>query len=385
MSIIRSERYSAIFLLCSAALAIIFANVLDPDTWHAVHSAVSEYHIFGLITPHDIVADFLLAVFFFAVAIELKHELVKGELSSFSKAIIPGVCAAGGILVPISIYLSVASVLPNGWPVPTATDVAFSLGILAIFGSSLPSKVRIFLLALAVLDDLAGIVIIATAFSVSISYWWIIVACITVGLFGFCSYRLARCKTSKTFLIIPAMLLCALAAWVSVYQSGIHATIAGVMLGIMLNRKQGAAIEHALEPYINGIILPAFAFLAAMVRVPHLPLDEISPALWGILLGLLFGKLLGISVFGIIALKFFRKKSISFFNLLVVSALGGIGFTVSLLMNELAFLGTPVHEQGVIAVLIGSLLSAILAIILMRCYKGRKSKSLPGTKGRVSH
>jgi len=372
MSLLRSERYSAALLLAAAILGLIAANspfgaaLLDAKDAHVGFPAIG----LDLSIGHWI-SDGLLALFFFLVAIELKHELTAGELNSPSKALVPAIAALGGVLVPAGVYLLVAggSGYAGGWPVPTATDIAFALGVLAVFGKNLPGGVRVFLLALAILDDLIAILIIAVFFTQEVSLPFLAGAAVAVAAFGWLGVRFARDARGLHGLRLAAMIVLAVLAWYLVYRSGVHATIAGVALGFVLARRPAGRTVHTLEPYSNGLVLPLFAFSAAAVAVPAVGIDELSAPFWGILLALPVGKLIGITLGGWLAASVSRRhggSGLSLPNVITVAALGGIGFTVSLLMNELAFARSEeIVDEGTLAVLLGSGVSIVLSAVLL--------------------
>ncbi|WP_066514971.1 Na+/H+ antiporter NhaA [Curtobacterium ammoniigenes] len=364
-AIVRSERFSAVALLTAAILGLAAANsplasaLAAALHWHPPLGALG----LDLSIAHW-VSDGLLAIFFLLVAIELKHELVAGELANVHRAAVPAIAAVGGVVVPAALYLALTngSGLEQGWPVPTATDIAFALGILAIFGRGLPQNLRVFLLALAVLDDLIAIIIIAVVFAhgtdfialggaaIALAAFWV-VARVTV------SRRLARS------IRIAALIVLGVGAWWLVYQSGVHATIAGVALGLLLPRDAGHRVYERLDPWSNVVVLPVFAFAAATVPIPSVGLPDLSPAFWAIVVALPVGKVLGITLFGGVAGRFLGRSAgsrLPFWSLVTVGTLGGVGFTVSLLMNELAFTSNAeIVDQGTLAVLVGSGVSMI--------------------------
>jgi NhaA family Na+:H+ antiporter len=369
MSLLRSERSAAFLLLLAAATGLVLANT-------ALGPALMEFQHLHLAipgTPLDLsighwVSDGLLAVFFFVVAIELKHELTSGELNSLSRAIRPAIAAAGGVIVPAAIYLAITagSGYEGGWPIPTATDIAFALGLLAVFGKGIPARLRIFILALAILDDIIAILIIATLFTADANVGLIALAAVGVAGFGLLSRLLG---TGARVLVAVAMVLVGAVTWALVYESGVHATIAGVALGLVMAHKPAMRTRHAIEPLSNGVILPVFAFFAALVAIPQVPLSELAAPFWGILIALPVGKILGIALGGWLA-GFIgprgQKPHLTPLGLATAGALGGIGFTVSLLMNELAFAGSPeVADEGTLAVLLGSVASMVVAAVLV--------------------
>jgi NhaA family Na+:H+ antiporter len=369
VNILRSERAGAIILLTAAALGLLLANT-------AVGPALVGFKEFPLAipgTPLELsvghwVADGLLAVFFFIVAIELKHEMIAGELNTVARALRPAIGALGGVIVPVAIYLAITagSGYEQGWPIPTATDIAFALGILAVFGKGIPSRLRIFLLALAILDDIIAIMIIAVFFTNDPNLLPMGAAVVGVVFFGVLS-KFTGSRYRK--LIIPIMVVIAAVTWALVYESGVHATIAGVALGLAMAHTPGMRTRRVLEPFSNGVALPLFAFFAALVMIPQVPISQLAPPFWGILIALPVGKIIGITLGGWLA-SFIGPKlpgsELTFASLITAGALGGIGFTVSLLMNDLAFESTPeVSAEGTLAVLLGSLISMVIASILV--------------------
>lgn len=406
MSIIRSERVAAAILLVAASAGLLVANTpIGPTVL-----ALQDTHLAIPGTPLDLsighwISDGLLAIFFFVVAIELKHEIAVGQLNSFSKAIRPAIAALGGVLVPALVFIAftAGSGYEGGWPIPTATDIAFALGVLAVFGKGIPTRFRIFILALAILDDIVAIVIIAVFFTADPNLLYIALAAVGVAGFGILSRlvtgreragrdradrdRADRDRTDRhradrdradrhravgdranryRAIVIVAMVAIALVTWSLVYLSGIHATIAGVALGLAMARVPAAKTRHALEPATNGIVLPIFAFSAALVAIPQVAITDLAAPFWGILIALPVGKIIGISLGGWLSGFVGHGNRLDARSLITMGALGGIGFTVSLLMNELAFADHPeVADEGTLAVLLGSTISIVIAAVLV--------------------
>nr|WP_208379991.1 Na+/H+ antiporter NhaA [Microbacterium endophyticum] len=378
----RSDRFPAIVLLAAAALGLILANsAAGPFAQDVQHAYIGIPGIFELSVGHWI-ADGLLVFFFFVVAVELQYELTKGQLASARKALQPAIAAAGGVIVPIIVFLifTAGSDVTSGWPIPTATDIAFALGVLAVFGRGLPSGVRIFLLALAILDDIVGIVFIAVLFTSDVNYALLGLAVLTVAAFGFVSRMLdSRAKG----LIITILIVLAIATWVLVYLSGVHATIAGVALGLVMAQQPALRVRHEMEPWVNGIVLPLFAFSSALVIIPNVPLAELSPAFWGILVALPVGKIIGITIFGWISQRVVQGggKRLPIGDLLAAGALGGIGFTVSLLLSELAFASNDeVRDEATLGVLAGSGIAVILAAVIVS-WRARYYRRIAAAEG----
>lgn len=379
MSIIRSERTAAGLLLGAAALGLLLANTpVGPALLDLQHTPLGGGAL-TLSVGHWI-SDGLLAIFFFIVAVELKHELVVGELNSAQKAIHPAIAAIAGVIVPAGLYLAVTAGTgqQQGWPIPTATDIAFALGVLAVFGRGLPNRLRVFLLALAVLDDLIAILIIAVFFTTDPNLLELVLAAVTIALFGLLSRML---RGSLRWPLGVLMTLLAVLSWWLVHDSGVHATIAGVALGLVMARGPAGRVTHVLEPWSNAVILPLFAFSAALVPIPSVAPSQLSPAFWAILVALPVGKLVGITLggwLGSFAVRGPDRGKISPFGLLTVAALGGIGFTVSLLMNELAFAGSAeVRAEGTLAVLLGSGVAIVVSGILVSALARRNRRLHP--------
>lgn len=392
MSFVRSERVAAILLLTAAVFGLVVANTaLAPPVL-----AIEGFELGPVGTPLRLslgewVSEGLLAVFFFVAAVELRNEFTNGQLNTVKKAIRPAVAAAGGVLVPIGLYLAITagSGYARGWPVPTATDIAFALGVLAVFGRSIPSRLRIFMLALAILDDVVGIVIIAVFFAHDVNPLMLTAATVAVAIFGTLSHQV---HGRARLLVIGLLIVLAVLVWVLVVLAGVHPTIAGVALGLAMAHKPGLRTRHALEPFSNGVVLPLFAFTAALVPIPDVSIGELSRPFWGILIALPVGKLVGIALgtWLYTAISRDNRPNITVHGLMTAGALGGIGFTVSLLMNELAFASKPeVADQGTLAVLLGSTISiigsAILVSTLNRYYRRLKQLRERATKAIAEH
>ena len=368
MKLLRSARFPAVLLLVAAGAGLIIANT-------AIGPAVIEFSHLHLAVPGTAidlslthwVSDGLLVFFFFMVSIELQYELTRGELRSARRAAQPALAAAGGVLVPIVIYLVITagSGFQEGWPIPTATDIAFALGVLAVFGRGLPSGVRVFLLALAIIDDVVGIVFIAVLFATDLNFGMLLAGLLTTVAFGILSRMLYGRMQG---LVIAALIVLALLTWAFILLSGVHATIAGVLLGLAMAQTPALVTRHVLEPWVNAVILPLFAFTAALVPIPAFS-GEGQAVFWGTLIALPVGKLIGIAGLGWLGQRFMASPDhpkIALGDLLAVGALGGIGFTVSLLLANLAFAAEPiVRDKAVLGVLSGSVISVIVAAALL--------------------
>ncbi len=368
-NLLRTQQFPAVLLLVAAALGILLANL---PTFGPI-DAVLGFHIAIPGTGIDLsvehwISDGLLAIFFFVVAMELQYELTRGELDSFRKALQPAIAAAGGVVVPIVIYLIIAggSATSSGWPIPTATDIAFALGVLAVFGKGLPSAVRVFLLALAILDDIIGIIFIAVLFAHDLNWLFLVLAVVGVVIFGILSRALPE---RRGWPVVVVMIIVGVLVWGLVLLSGIHATIAGVALGLAIAQSPSMRVRHVLEPWVNGAILPVFAFAAAFVVIPAVAPTDLSPAFFGIAVALPLGKIIGITLFGWIAVRIgarSKPSALKLTDLLAAGTLGGIGFTVSLLLSNLAFADDrAIRDQAILGVLVGSLIALILSAIIV--------------------
>ena len=363
MTWIRNAQVSAAILLVAAVAGLVVANTpLGPALealkgWHP-----TPFGGVDLSAAHW-VTDGLLAVFFLVAAIELRYELTQGELADRRRALVPAIAAVGGVAAPALVFVAlVPGDLAAGWPIPTATDIAFALGVLAICGRRLPVAVRALLLALAVIDDLIAIALIAILFTSSLQAW----ALVAAGAMVVVVWALGRAYRSRrgSWPLRIAIVAACLALWWLVLQSGVHATIAGVAAGLVLAPAPAESARHRLEPFVNGIVLPLFAFVAASVAIPQVPLGELSPVFLAIAVALPLGKLIGITAAGWlaqVALRTPRAERLSLGDLVTVALLGGIGFTVALLMNELAHRRTEeLLVDGTLGVLVGSLVAIVL-------------------------
>ena len=373
---LRAETVGGVLLLVAAVAALIWANTPVGDSYEAVR----DFHLgpasLGLdLSVQHWAADGLLAIFFFVAGIELKRELVAGELRDPRAAALPVIAALCGMAAPAAVYLIVttsAGGSTDGWAVPTATDIAFALAVLAVIGTSLPSALRAFLLTLAVVDDLFAILIIAIFFTSDLDF-----AALGGAVLGLAVFWLLLKKGVRGWYVYVPL---ALVIWGLMYNSGVHATIAGVAMGLMLRctRREGEEyspgehIEHIVRPLSAGLAVPLFALFAAGVSVSGGSLTEVftRPETLGVVLGLVVGKSLGIFGGTWLAARFTRAElndDLAWPDVFAVAALAGIGFTVSLLIGELAFADDPVLADEVkAAVLVGSLIAAVLAGVLLK-------------------
>ncbi|WP_433857488.1 Na+/H+ antiporter NhaA [Streptomyces kronopolitis] len=381
---LRTETVGGILLLAAAVAALIWANTLG-----ASYEAVRGFHLgpswLGLdLSVQHWAANGLLAVFFFVAGIELKRELVAGELRDPRAAALPVIAAICGMAMPAVVYVTVNGLgggSLQGWAVPTATDIAFALAVLAVIGTSLPAALRAFLLTLAVVDDLFAILIIAVFFTSTINF--LALGLSVAGLLLF--YLLLRKGVRGWYIYVPL----ALAIWALMENSGVHATIAGVAMGLMLRctRREGESqspgehIEHLVRPLSAGFAVPLFALFSAGVSLSGGAVHDVftRPETLGVVLGLVVGKTLGIFGGTWCTARFTRAQlnpDLKWPDVFAVASLAGIGFTVSLLIGELAFSGDPVLTDEIKAsVLIGSLLAAVFAGILLKV-RNTKYKAL---------
>ncbi|MFC2609479.1 MAG: Na+/H+ antiporter NhaA [Peptidiphaga gingivicola] len=375
---LKSEAFAGIVLMIAALAAIVWSN----SPWRGSYFAISEKQV-GLESVHlslpigHWASDGLLAVFFFVVGMELKQEFTIGSLRDPRKAAVPILAALCGMVGPIGVYIVVQAVTGSGvyggWAVPVATDIAFALAILAIFGRGLPPAARTFLMTLAVADDLGGIVVIALFFSTELNLLWLGASIATVAVFGL----LIKYRVIRWWILWPLGIL----AWYFMHLSGIHSTIAGVALGMMVSTKLAKGekdyMTHRFSERLSfassGIVLPIFAFFAAGVNI----VDSggfggmiTDPVSLGIYLGLPLGKCIGIFGGVWIMTKFLKLRlgaGIDMRDIFPISLVAGIGFTVSLLIATLSFPANDPHEpHSRVAVIIGTLLSVVLGAVALR-------------------
>lgn len=376
--ILRAETTGGILLIIGAVIAVILANSPLQETYEAVRDfrfGPSALHLD--LSVGTWAADGLLAIFFFVAGLELKREFVAGDLRDPRRAALPIAAAVGGMVAPALIYVAVNIIGGGslaGWATPVATDIAFAVAILAVISTHLPAGLRTFLLTLAVVDDLLGITIIAIFFTSELHIGYLLLALIPIGLFALLVQR----RITSPWLLIPL----ALVAWALVHSSGVHATVAGVVLGFTVpvvardpEAKRGLAehLEHLTRPISAGVAVPIFAFFAAGVSLGGW--DGVTSALHdpitlGIILGLVVGKTIGIAGSTWLLATFTRASlddDLAWTDVIGMAMLAGIGFTVSLLIGELAF-GSDhgAHDHMKVGVLFGSVLASLLATIILR-------------------
>jgi NhaA family Na+:H+ antiporter len=388
--ILRKETVGGALLVIAAVVALIWANSPASDSYFALRDFKIGYEPWHLeLSLGAWAADGLLAIFFFLVGLELKREFVAGDLRQLSKSVVPVTAAAGGVLVPALIYAAVNISSPEtlrGWAIPTATDIAFAVAVLAIIGSHLPSALRIFLLTLAVVDDLIAISIIAIFYSSDIQPVPLLLALLPLGIYLLLAQKFRRFfgthLAAAWFILLPFGIV----TWALVHASGIHATVAGVLLGfaVPVLRSQASGgpdagpglaeiFEHRFRPISAGIAVPIFAFFSAGVAVgggEGLVSAFTDPVALGIVLALVLGKPLGIMGTTWLLTKTTKAqldRSFKWIDVFGVSLLAGIGFTVSLLVAELSFGHGSIHDDHAkVGILSASLLAAILATVVLR-------------------
>ena len=372
----KMESAGGIILVIAAAIAMFVAN----SPLNEIYQGVLHSYVLGMSVSHWI-NDGLMAVFFLLIGLEVKRELLEGALKSKETAIFPAIAAVGGMLAPALIYVLFNSSNPEalqGWAIPAATDIAFALGIMALLGNRVPVSLKVFLLALAIIDDLGVVVIIALFYSGDLSTLALTVGFIATGVLFMLNNK--HVTKLSAYLIVGAIL------WFAVLKSGVHATLAGVVIGFAIPLKGTKGeysplkhLEHALHPYVAFVILPIFAFANAGISLEGISISNLTGMLpLGIALGLLIGKPLGIFLFSWGAVKTGVAKlpeGVNFMNIFAVSVLCGIGFTMSIFISSLAFGPTNADFDTLarLGILMGSTTAAILGYFLL-------SISLPKTK-----
>ncbi len=359
----KSDRSAALALMAAAIAGLVLANSPLGASLLDFKNMYLGIESWGLkLSVGHWISDLLLAVFFLVAGLELKYELRSGVLSKPATALVPVVAAIGGVVVPALIYvaLNVGTDGIRGWPIPTATDIAFALGVLAIFGRGLPKQARIFLLALAIFDDLIAITIIAIFFTSDLQPTWLIAA---VGV-AIVHFLLEKVKTMPMNLVRVVSFL---VLWYLVLQSGVHPTVAGVALGLIIPARKAHGLVEKIQPWANSVVLPLFAFSAVAIAIPSFDSSS-STVFLGILLGLPVGKIVGITLFALIANALASKEArleLKALDFLAISALAGVGFTVSLLMAKLAFEDNPeLAAEATLAVILGSVISMLIGAFI---------------------
>jgi len=380
--VLRAETTGGLLLIAAAVVALVWAN--SPGS--SAYADLRDLVVGPAVGPESLhldlslgawAADGLLAVFFFVAGLELKREFVAGDLRDPRRAALPVVAAVGGMAVPAAIYVTVASAGDaslRGWAVPTATDIAFALAILAVISTHLPVALRTFLLTLAVVDDLLAITVIAVFYTDDLDPVYLALAVLPIGVFALLVHR----RVGAAYALLPVAAI----AWALVHASGVHATVAGVVLAfaVPVRRRDGRTdqqglaerLEHRVRPVSAGFAVPVFAFFASGVTVGGAGglADSLrDPVALGVVLGLLVGKTVGVAGSTWLLARFTGAEldeDLAWVDVVGLAMLAGVGFTVSLLIGELAFGGTPHGEHVVVGVLVGSTLAATLAAVVLR-------------------
>lgn len=375
-SFIRLESIGGILLLCTAIIAMLVANSPLAGLYNQFLETPIAVQVGALVINKPLllwVNDGLMAIFFFLIGLEIKREVLEGELSSFSQVILPGIGALGGMLVPAGIYVWLNwgnDIALDGWAIPVATDIAFALALLGVFGQRVPVALKVFLLTLAIFDDLAAIMIIAVFYSGDLS--------LTALIFGAASLGVAVAMNRLGVTRISAYVILGVVLWVAVLKSGVHATLAGVLIAfcIPMRDQRGRSplqeLEHDLHGPVALVILPLFAFANAGLSLSGMSLEALThPVTLGVIMGLLLGKPVGILSFvGAAVVLGLAKlpKHVTWSQLLGVAMACGIGFTMSLFIAGLAFEhGSGDYFSGDrLGILVGSLLSAVVGYGVLR-------------------
>ena len=377
------ESTGGLLVLAAAALGLITANSPLSDRYFSTletQIAIGSGWYFIDLSILKSINYLLMSVFFFVVGLEIKRELTSGHLASMKKAMLPFVAALGGMLFPALIYLAIAgSVAPAGWGVPVATDIALAVGLLTMLGPSVAASLRSFLLALAVIDDIGAILVIAFVYSTGINFSWFAAAIISIGFVALLK------KTRVTSLIVYSLF--AFTLWFSLYKTGVHPTLAGVILGLMtpnIVRKDTTLediedgsvsviewLEHKFHPFSTFIVVPIFAFANTGVVITSESISAASQSLiaWGIFFGLVIGKPLGVLLAALMAKRLKVAEFSDEMNgssLLATGSAAGIGFTVAIFIANLAFKDSAQQDIAVLAVIVASVVSALLSLALFK-------------------
>jgi len=374
---LHKESAGGLLLIAAAITAMVLVNSPLAFLYDALLDTPVSIQVGALILDKPLllwINDGLMAVFFFLVGLEIKREFLEGELSDPSRIVIPAIAAAGGMAVPALVYISMNRGDPaalSGWAIPTATDIAFALGVLSLLGSRVPNTLKLFLLTLAVIDDLGAVIIIALFYSGDLSMVSLAVAGVSLAVLFLMNYR--GVTGIAPYILVGTVL------WIAVLKSGVHATLAGVILALFIPLKDPASgssplqhLEHALHPYVAFAILPVFAFANTGLDFRGMTLDSLlHPVPLGIAAALVLGKQVGVFGFSWIAVRLRLGRlpeGVGWLDLYGVSALCGIGFTMSLFISGLAAeqIGTGEIVDNRLGILLGSLTSALAGYLILR-------------------
>lgn len=386
---LRQETTGGRLLLLATAVALIWANAA-PGTYAHVWGAevgLGPDWLHLHLTLAGWASDALLAIFFFVAGVEVKRELTVGELAGWRAAALPLFAAGGGMLAPAAVALAVsrgAAADSGAWAIPVATDIAFALGVLALAGAGLPAGVRVLLLSMAVIDDLGAIALIALLFTSGVNLVYLVLAVLLCALY----WWLHRRRITTPWVMVPL----AVAVWICVHGTGVHATVAGIALGLLTpvapigdeDESAGSRLEHRLHPLSAGLIVPLFALAAAGISLGAIGDALTDPLAHGVFFGLLAGKFLGIFGGTWLAVRLrigTLPSGVGWGDVVPIAMLGAIGYTVSLLVSQLATPDAATAQIASTAVLAASLLASLIAIVLLR-RRGRVHRStLPPTVG----
>ncbi|HSN08430.1 MAG TPA: Na+/H+ antiporter NhaA [Hanamia sp.] len=366
------SRSTGILLLFCAIVSLTLSNSFDGSWYRLFWTSPIHYHG-NIALPHSSlkwINDFLMAIFFLFAGMEIKRELLDGELSGFKKAILPFGAALGGMIVPALIYVSLnaGSAFVHGWGIPTATDIAFSLGIASLLGKRVPASMKIFLMALAIIDDLGAIVVIAIFYGSDINWLMLLYGLFVYSLLWLCNYR--NIKPGIIQLSLSLIL------WYIIFNSGIEASISGVLVAFAMPVNSLPKLENAIHKVVNFIILPLFVLANTAILVPPDISAFNSPISLGVIMGLVIGKPVGIFLFSKIMIKLKIAKlplNTNLKQLIGVGSLAGIGFTMSIFTTTLAFTGEEYRDIAKISILASLVLSIFLSSIYFMILEKTKS------------
>ena len=370
------EEKSGILLLLFATLALITVNSPLQSLYYDIKYTDIPINLGDFNFTKSVshwVNDGLMAIFFFVIGLELKREILEGELSSFDRMVLPAIAAVGGMAAPAAVYILININNPenmSGWAIPTATDIAFSLAVLLIIGKSVPLSLKVFLLSLAIIDDLGAVLIIAFFYTAEISSVYLLYSLIVFGLLVV--VNLSGNQRMYIYMILGIFL------WYFVLKSGVHATIAGVLLATTIpnnvennvDHSMLKHLEHKLHNFVGILVLPVFAFFNSDINFSDVTMSSVySPLSMGVILGLLLGKPIGITLFTYVGMKtklFSLPENVTLKDVFGLSLLCGIGFTMSLFINGLAFTETYLIDSSKLGIFIGSIVSAIAGYLILK-------------------
>ncbi len=360
---IADSKMIGILLLSCTLISLLLSNTSNGDWYRSIWNAPIHYNS-GVVLPHSVlkwINDFLMAIFFLFAGMEIKRELVNGELSGFKKAILPLGAALGGMVVPALIFIAfnINSGFVHGWGIPTATDIAFSLGIASLFGKRVPASLKIFLMALAIIDDLGAIVVIALFYGNAIKWMFLLLGAFVYGLLWLCN--VVKLKPGVIHIVLSLFL------WYMIFNSGIEASISGVLVAFAMPVNALPRLENLIHNIVNYFILPLFALANTAILIPYDILGGLKNTVSvGIMTGLVIGKPVGIFLFSriMIGLKIAKLPvNTNLKQLIGMGSLAGIGFTMSIFTTTLAFQSEAYRDIAKIAILVSLVFSMILSLI----------------------